>query len=134
MLRWKTDGVTVAGITGVPGTNSTQFNAPYDLAWSSSKELYIADALNSRIQKWSIGASSGSTVAGFVNGSSGATPEHLASPLGLYVDSDDNIYVADSGNHRIQFFSKDSSIGMTVAGTGAFLCPKYHSHHDFLIY
>ena len=38
-------------------------------------------------------------------------PEHFRIPVGLTLDEDGNLYVADTLNHRIQQFSKDSSLG-----------------------
>ena len=118
MLRWNSTGVTVAGINGSSGRNATQFNLPYDLAWSAAKELYVADTMNIRVQKWSTGASHGQTVAGRENGSLGATARDLSMPMGLCLDADDNLYVADGINNRVQLFSSGSLIGTMVAGTG----------------
>ncbi|CAF3844740.1 unnamed protein product, partial [Rotaria magnacalcarata] len=48
---------------------------------------------------------------------SGSTAELLSFPQGLYVTrTDDDIYVVDSANSRIQKWSKNSQQGITVAG------------------
>ncbi|CAF4782946.1 unnamed protein product, partial [Rotaria magnacalcarata] len=39
----------------------------------------------------------------------------LNTPKDVFVDSLENIYVADSGNRRIQFFASGSTIGSTVS-------------------
>ena len=52
----------------------------------------------------------------------GTTPTVVASmlnfPRGIFVDSSGNLYVADSGNNRIQFYSPGGTNGTTVAGNG----------------
>ncbi|CAF2189535.1 unnamed protein product [Rotaria magnacalcarata] len=55
-------------------------------------------------------------VAGKID-QSGSTAELLSFPQGLYVTrTDDDIYVVDSANSRIQKWSKNSQQGITVAG------------------
>ncbi|CAF4040279.1 unnamed protein product [Rotaria sordida] len=56
----------------------------------------------------------GLTVAG-VNGQ-GNGIEQLSYPLGLYVDDNETIYVADQSNHRIVQWKWDARSGQVVAG------------------
>ena len=53
------------------------------------------------------------------NGINGSAPDMLCDPRGIFVDSKLNLYVADGGNHRIQFFRYGERNGTTVAGDGA---------------
>lgn len=57
--------------------------------------MYILDAGNSRIQKWSIGMTYGITIIS-------AT---LSTPLGMHWDFSNNFYVADTSAHRIITFN-----------------------------
>ncbi|CAF4829436.1 unnamed protein product [Rotaria socialis] len=118
ILSWSATGTTVAGtgISGSPETN--RLWNPWTIVLDSTNALYIADANNNRIQKWVIGYSMGTTVAGESNGVAGATPYYLNQPYGVYVDTNFNIYVADSANGRVQFFSSGALSGTTIAGIG----------------
>lgn len=115
-LRWNSTGTTVAGITNSIGANASQVYGPYGLAWDSSGDLYIADYINNRIQKWIIGESVGKTIAGQANGQSGNDSSHLYRPVGIFLDSNDNLFVIERYNHRLQYWPKDSSTGSTIAG------------------
>lgn len=46
------EGITIAGITGVSGSNATLFSAPWSVAFDSQLNLYVADSNNHRIQKF----------------------------------------------------------------------------------
>ncbi|CAF1388979.1 unnamed protein product [Didymodactylos carnosus] len=82
--------------------------------------MYIADTWNNRIQKWVIGASSGTTVAGDTTGANGSALNTLSLPYGVFVDQSQNVYVADTGNYRIMYWGNGMSTGSMVAGTGAY--------------
>ncbi|CAF1642364.1 unnamed protein product [Rotaria magnacalcarata] len=116
-IRWNTTGITVAGVGGSPGNNSSQLNTPADVSVDFSNTLYIADYGNNRIQKWLSGASNGITVAGQASGISGSNATDLQHPAGILVDLTGNIYIADTNNHRIQFWAKGALSGVTIAGT-----------------
>ena len=70
----------------------------------------IAKSLNTALNVWS-------TVAG--TGTAGSTTTTLSSPRGIFIDFNFNLYVADSGNARVQRFSYIQQIGTTVAGATA---------------
>jgi hypothetical protein len=52
-------------------------------------------------------------------GCSGSASNMLSLPNGIFVDISFNLYVADSGNNRIQLFRSGQSNGTTLAGYGA---------------
>ncbi len=64
-LSLASSGTTVAGSSsGVAGSSLTRLNTPLDVELDSSGNLYIADSENNRVVLWTVGASSGTIVAG----------------------------------------------------------------------
>ena len=55
---------------------------------------------------------------GFAGDSQIATRASLSQPMSVIVDSQENVFIADSGNHRIRHID-DAGIIRTVAGTGS---------------
>jgi sugar lactone lactonase YvrE len=111
--KWNSTGVTLAS----GGSNLNQIQHIYGLFIVADTDiLYIADSDNNRILKWLPGATSGTLVAG--GQGSGYNATQLNSPKEVCVDLNGNVYVADSINYRIQYFSNGSSIGHTIAGNG----------------
>ena len=115
------NGITVAGITGSAGTSAslTTFSASYGIFLDNYGYLYVSDATNSRILRFPPGSTSGASsvvVAG--TGTAGAGPPQLNTPYRIFVGDDQTIYIADTGNHRIQRWAYGACSGVTVAGTG----------------
>lgn len=115
LLRWNKTGVTVAGITGNPGSSNNQLNWPYDVILDYANNMYIVDRINCRIQKYLYGKLVGQTVAG--NGTCGSSQYLLSDPMRVILDSNENVYITDRGNNRVQLWLKDATFGKTVAGT-----------------
>jgi len=126
VLRWNQSGITVAGIVAKSGNTSNLFNRPHGLVIDLSNTLYIADRHNHRIQKWPMNALTGITIAGQANGAAGPSVSDLDRPTDLAIDSTGNVYIADSWNHRIQFWENGTSQGSTIAGIITFriLCQE----------
>jgi uncharacterized protein (TIGR03437 family) len=99
-----------------------QLDTPSACATDSAGNLFIADTANHAIRKVNP-AGVISTVAGVgAAGASGdegpATSAQLASPRGVAVDDMGDIFIADTGNHRLRQVTPDGVIH-TMAGTGA---------------
>ena len=126
-LRWNSTGITIAGVAAVSGANASLLRLPYGMAFDSSNNLYIADYNNHRIQKLITGTSTTVTVAGSTNGTSGTAMDRLYLPVDILFDSNDNMYITDRGNNRVQFWMKGAISGTTVAGTnGTFNISLFH--------
>ncbi len=101
---------------GSYGTGNGQFSGPYGITTDSSGNIYVSDTNNNRIQKFD---SSGNylTQWGSVSSTCATTyvPDIPADngkfcvPYAITTDSSGNIYVADSGNNRIQKFDTSGS-------------------------
>lgn len=103
------------------GAGRRDVHRPGDVATDKSGNIFVADSGNHRIIRVD---SSGvvTTVAG--TGQEGATGDggpaasaRLASPRGVATDDAGNVYIADSGNHRIRMVGPNGTV-KTVAGTG----------------
>ncbi|CAF0795807.1 unnamed protein product [Adineta ricciae] len=107
ILRWKIgdSGWTLiaGGINGSRGSTSTLLSSPVKTTFDPMGNMYVADLLNHRIQLFLSGEANGTTVAG-VSAMFGNDATHLNSPYGVALDNQLNLYVADSGNQRIQKF------------------------------
>lgn len=112
-------GITVAGSTGQNGSTSALFSIPYGIAFDSTQSaLYVADELNNRVQQWIINSTNGTTVAGQANTTTCFSTDCFSVPTGIYLDSNNNLYVADSYHHRIVLWLKGASSGTVAAGIG----------------
>ncbi|CAF4357657.1 unnamed protein product, partial [Rotaria magnacalcarata] len=115
-LPGASSGTVVAGGNG-QGFNNYQLNYPIGLYYdSSTNSLVIANAGANNIVRWVIGASNWTLLAGSQNGTIGATSTLLYYPVCATFDLYGNMYVADTYNHRIQFFASGSQTGTTIAG------------------
>ena len=75
------------------------FFHPGAVAVDSSDNVYVADQLNHRIQKFD---SDGAFITKW--GSQGTGDGQFTHPQRAALDSSDNVYVADGSNNRIQKF------------------------------
>ncbi|MGE5257032.1 MAG: 6-bladed beta-propeller [Hyphomicrobiales bacterium] len=84
---------------GEPGNADGQFSEPSGIAIDSSGNIYVADSLNNRIQKFD---DQGTFILKW--GSAGSGIGQFDSPQGIAIDSSDCVYVVDRSNNRIQKF------------------------------
>ena len=109
---------------GVKGANVGQLGMPRAAVVNSRGELYICEYTDSeRVQHFT---AHGEKCLG-AWGRLGDKPGEFSRAEGLGIDAHDNIYVADSCNHRIQVFSGDGKFlrqyGRAGAGPGEFSYP-----------
>jgi len=124
---------------GEHGTNCGQFSLPRAVAVNSKNEIFVSEYQGiERVQKFGSADPSSSSrqpesnrgraprwLASF--GQAGTGPGEFNRAEGLFLDTHDRLYVADSCNHRIQIFSNDGkflrSYGKPGKGVGQFSYP-----------
>lgn len=121
---WRAHVTTIAG-DGTPRFNYNQqpaqtgFSDPFGIAIGKDGTVYVSDAGESnRIRK--IASEGGVSV--FAGSGEGFADDGQASaafntPSGLALDSDGNLYVADTGNNRIRKVTPQGKV-TTIAGDG----------------
>jgi sugar lactone lactonase YvrE len=130
--RHRVRKVSAGRITRVAGTGAAGFsgdgraatraklNRPIGLAVDGAGGLYIGDARNHRVRRVNgpgrIATFAGTGVLGFSGEGGAARSANLSFPWELAFDAG-NLYIADSGNHRVRRVDPSGTI-TTVAGTG----------------
>ncbi|CAF1421609.1 unnamed protein product [Didymodactylos carnosus] len=133
ILKWNLNttipyvATLIAGVTNQSGSDELHLNFPRGLDIARDEQesyLYVADFGNNRIQRYFIGNSSGdniatagTTIAG--NGTSGNSLNQLNGPRNLYITENNEIFIADTLNHRIMKWflnSTSGSSGVCVLG------------------
>jgi len=122
----KIDSVTgaVSTIAGSGASGSTDnidpmlatFNSPYSLAIDSRDNVFVSGTLNHNIRKIDYLTGEVTTVAGSKTVESGFNDDsdsllaRFYNPLGISIDSNDNIYISDYSNHRIRKVSSGQKL------------------------
>jgi hypothetical protein len=115
-------GTGDAGYSGDGGpATAAKLEAPRTIAVGPSGDLYIAEPNVHRIRKvdarGTISTLAGTSKAGFGGDGGPAKEAQLNMPRGVGVDAADNVFIADSLNHRIRKVGGNGVI-TTIAGTG----------------
>ncbi|MEB3330765.1 MAG: hypothetical protein VKQ33_16185 [Candidatus Sericytochromatia bacterium] len=105
-----------------PG-GQARFSAPGGLAIDTQGRIYVADTGNHCIRQIDpsgvVRTVAGSRQAGLVDGA--ARDARFTAPLGLVLEGEDTILVADSGNHAIRRVKPDGQVSTVAGGTKGFL-------------
>ncbi len=100
---------------------SANLHAPNNLTVDANGNVYVADTQNQRIRKISpsgtITTVAGNGLLGYSGDGGSAVDARLNMPTDVAVDENGNLYIADSGNHRIRRVGSDGAIS-TFAGNG----------------
>jgi DNA-binding beta-propeller fold protein YncE len=104
VLKFSKDGALLASWGGVKGSGPDDFDQPHALAMDSKGRLYVGDRGNNRIKIFT------------QDGKLLDTWYQFSRPSGIWIDKDDNIYVADSesgsvGSGRTRTWKRGIRIG-----------------------
>ncbi|MDA0709657.1 MAG: FG-GAP-like repeat-containing protein [bacterium] len=113
----------VDGFSGDGGpANLARLSRVSAVVVDSLGRVFIADTQNHRIRMVDtngiITTVAGSGIQGFAGDGGPAALADLSSPQGLTLDRQDNLYIADTGNHRVRLVNLSTRLIQTVAGTG----------------
>ena len=120
---------------GQPGANPGQFAYPRGIAVDSKGDFYVADSRNHRLQKvrgtdWQVLWAKGGLfdAAKAANGDPKKlitiAPGKLNEPNGVAMGPDDNPYVIDTWNGRVQVFSPKGSFKSAFTADDGFFGPR----------
>ena len=110
--KWKSNSTNSSMVMNIPGHCEGLF-------LDTDSTLYCSLPLKHQVvKKWIYSNTTATTVVAGI-GSSGSALNRLHNPRGIFVDSNFDLYVADSSNHRIQRFRRGEPNGTTVVGKGA---------------
>jgi uncharacterized protein (TIGR03663 family) len=102
---------------GTTGSEAGQFNSAHGIAVGKNGDIYIADAKNHRIQRFSATGKFISTWGSFASVDNGSAPGgSFNEPWGVAVGPDGSVYVTDTWNYRVQKFTADGKF-ITMWGT-----------------
>ena len=115
ILNVETQTTTDLAISGVT------LNAPVGLALDDTRNyLYVTDSNRLiRVNLSTLAATvvAGATTSGDIDG--GAGTSRLNNPMGIAVDRDGNVFIADKLNHKIKIFVPSMGDVVTIAGNGS---------------
>ena len=101
---------------------SLALQLPSSLAYDAQGNLYFAERAAHTVRKLAADGTltvvAGTGTQGFAGDNGPATAAELDSPQGLALDSDGNLYIADTNNHRIRRVAAGTGVITTVAGMG----------------
>jgi len=127
-----TGNETISTVAGTGLLTSTGDGAPataatlsvYHLQLGRSGDLYVADPVGSRVRRIDaagiISTVAGDGTPGYSGDNGPASQARLAEPLGVAVDSQGNLYIAERDNSRIRRVAAATGIITTFAGDGSY--------------
>lgn len=98
-----------------------RFQQPSGVAADASGNIYVADTPNHRVRKFAVGGTlttvAGTGQRGWAGDGGPGAAARLDSPAGVVVDRSGDLYIADTGNHRVRKLSPNGLL-TTIAGSG----------------
>jgi len=117
------------GYSGDGGpAQAAQLNEPYEVRFDREQNILFVEMQNHLVRKIDRKTNLISTVAGtgekgFGGDGGPATKAKFSTPQSIALDNENNIYIADIGNHRIRKVDAKTGVIETIAGNGERLPP-----------
>ncbi|PIY68823.1 hypothetical protein COY90_03865 [Candidatus Roizmanbacteria bacterium CG_4_10_14_0_8_um_filter_39_9] len=122
VIRYDTNGVLITGIP-TPMVTPAGYSSPKDVGFEDTGAVYVSDSNNNRIMKylsnntmeWAIGYPTPTwdpavpTTGPLTPTVTPPTGPYFSGPYGVTVDSQNKIYIADTGYSRIQRFDANGT-------------------------
>jgi streptogramin lyase len=107
---------------GGPATEA-ELNEPYEVRFDRAGNMLFVEMRNHIVRRVDAKTKAISTVAGMGEAGYGgdggpATAARLNTPHSIALDADNNLYIADIGNHRIRKVDAQTGTISTIAGNG----------------
>ena len=117
----QTDATHLLGDNGT--ATAATLNSPEGIFVNASGDIYIADTNNHRIRvvrnnNNKINTVAGTGTAGYFGDGGNAASAQINTPQGVFINTSNDLYIADTNNHRIRVVRNSNNIISTVAGTG----------------
>ena len=114
---------TFVSAFGSQGSGNAQFNQPRGIAVAPSGDVYVADSLNNRVQRF---RADGTFVSQW--GGAGTANGQFQSPYGVAIGPSGDVFVVDRNNHRVERFTPAgvfvSKFGTVGSGNGQLSHPS----------
>lgn len=108
------------GALGTPA--APQLKSPHQICFDANDHLIVADTGNHRVVRLAPDGTmtvlAGTGTAGATGDGGAATEATLNAPEGVAVDALGNVFIADTGNHKLRLIDAATGKISTVAGTG----------------
>ena len=101
--------------------NRAKFNSPKGIAINSQGDIYIADTENHKIRKIDSSISQVITVAGSSRGFADGANAQFNRPMAIAFDAQDNLYIADAGNHKIRMLDANGFVSTVAGGRAGYI-------------
>jgi len=100
-----------------------ELNEPYEVRFDKGGNLLFVEMQNHLVRRvdaksGTISTITGTGKAGFGGDGGPATKAQLSTPHSIALDKDDNLYIADIGNHRIRRVDAKTGVITSIAGNG----------------
>ncbi len=102
---------------------AARLNEPYEVRFDRAGNLLVVEMRNHIVRRVAtktgvITTLAGSGQAGFAGDGGPATQARLNTPHSIALDAEDNLFIADIGNHRIRRVAAKTGLITTIAGNG----------------